>query len=123
MLADRGFEVPVVLMTPAELSATYAEALEVAEVVARDWVGQGHLIRSHYVTLLAEPATGEAILRLEARSGPGEQVRVGRRAVHLLLDKPYHEARTGNAEVERGLGVATTRNLSVITKLADKWGR
>ncbi len=49
-------------------------------------------------------------------------MRVGKRAVHLLLAKPYHEASTSNAEVERHLGVATTRNLTVITKLAEKWG-
>jgi hypothetical protein len=43
--------------------------------------------------------------------------------VHLLLtSKPYNEAETGNAEVEKHLGVATTRNLTVITKLAEKWG-
>ena len=42
--------------------------------------------------------------------------------MHLLLTKPYHEVNTGNAEVERLLGVATTRNLTVITKLAEKWG-
>ena len=48
---------------------------------------------------------------------------MGERAVHLMLTtKPYHEAKTGNAEVEKQLGVATTRNLTVISKLAEKWG-
>ena len=51
------------------------------------------------------------------------RVKVGERAVHLMLStRPYHEATTGNAEVERHLGVATTRNLTVITKLTEKWG-
>ena len=49
-------------------------------------------------------------------------MRVGKRAVHLMLDKPYNEVTTSNAEVERHLGVATTRNLTVITKLTEKWG-
>ena len=40
----------------------------------------------------------------------------------MLSTRPYHEATTGNAEVERHLGVATTRNLTVITKLTEKWG-
>ena len=45
---------------------------------------------------------------------------MGERAVHLMLStRPYHEATTGNAEVERHLGVATTRNLTVITQ-ADR---
>lgn len=119
MLEDRGFAVPVVLMTPAELVETYDEARSFAEEFTR----QGNEIQGHYLTLLAEPASRPAAARVEARSEPREEVRVGRRAVHLLLAKPYHEASTSNAEVERHLGVATTRNLTVITKLTEKWGR
>jgi uncharacterized protein (DUF1697 family) len=114
MLADRGFEVPVVLMTPQELSELYDEA--------RDF-GGGKKLRGHYVTLLAEPPTKKGTVALEGRSGDGEDVRVGARAVHLMLStRPFNEATTGNAEVEKHLGVATTRNLTVITKLAEKWG-
>ncbi len=118
MSEDRGFAVPVVLMTPTELRETYLEARAVADEVSE----QGHEIRGHYLTLLAEPATEGPARDLEARSEPGEEIRVGRRAVHLLLAQPFHEARTGNAEVERHLGVATTRSLTVITKLVEKWG-
>jgi uncharacterized protein (DUF1697 family) len=114
MLEDRGFEVPVVLMTPQELSELYDEACD---------FGGGKKLHGHYVSLLAEPPTKKGAAALEARSGGGEEVRVGQRAVHLMLTtKPYHEATTGNAEVERELGVATTRNLTVITKMSEKWG-
>ncbi len=114
MLADRGFEVPVVLMTPQELSEVYDEACD---------FGGGKKLQGHYLSLLAQPPTKEGTKALEARSGDGEDVRVGTRAVHLMLStRPYHEATTSNAEVERHLGVATTRNLTVITKLAEKWG-
>lgn len=118
MLEDRGFAVSVVLMTPAELVETYEEA----RAFAAEFTGQGNEIQGHYLTLLAEPPVAEQAVKVEARSEPKEEVRVGRRAVHLLLAKPYHEATTSNAEVERHLGVATTRNLSVITKLVEKWG-
>ncbi len=118
MLADRGFEVPVVLMTPAELAESYDEARSFADEFSQ----QGNEIQGHYLTLLAEPPNAEGAKLVEARSEPAESVRVGKRAVHLLLAKPYHEASTSNAEVERHLGVATTRNLTVITKLAEKWG-
>jgi len=115
MLEDRGFEVPVVLMTPTELTVTYDEAVRLA---------QGRELKGHYLSLLATPASKEAAAILEARSTDGEEVRVGTRAAHLMLtSKPYHEAKLGNAEVERDLGVATTRSLTVITKLAEKWGR
>jgi uncharacterized protein (DUF1697 family) len=114
MLADRGFEVRVVLMTPQELSEVYDEACD---------FGGGKKLQGHYLTLLAEPPTKKGAKALEARSGDGEEVRVGERAVHLMLStRPYHEATTSNAEVERHLGVATTRNLTVITKLTEKWG-
>ncbi len=115
MLADRGFEVSVVLMTPAELTQTYDEARALAGEV-------GPELHGHYLTLLAEVPDRAAAALLEARSEPGEEVRVGRRAVHLLLGKPYHEVGTSNAVVERHLGIATTRSLTVITKLAEKWG-
>jgi uncharacterized protein (DUF1697 family) len=114
MSEDRGFEVPVVLLTPTELTETYAEALAVAE---------GRELQGHYLSLLAEPPSAQGATALEERSDEGEEVKVGKRAVHLLLTtKPYHQAKTGNAEVERHLGVATTRSLTVITKLVDKWG-
>ena len=119
MLEDRGFAVPVVLMTPAELTETYDEARSFAEDFT---TATGAEIQGHYLTLLAAPPSSEGTAKVEARSEPGEEVRVGKRAVHLLLAKPYHEASTSNAEVERHLGVATTRNLTVITKLAEKWG-
>jgi uncharacterized protein (DUF1697 family) len=113
MLDDRGFEVPVVLMTPQELGEVYDEACD---------FGGGKSLQGHYVTLLAKPPTKVGAEAVEARSGDGEDVKVGARAVHLMLStRPFHEATTGNAEVERHLGVATTRNLTVITKLAEKW--
>ena len=118
MLEDRGFVVSVVLMTPAELSEVYDEARS----FARDFSSKGNEIQGHYLTLLAEPPDAERGKKVEARSETAEEVRLGKRAVHLLLAKPYHEASTSNAEVERQLGVATTRNLTVITKLAEKWG-
>lgn len=118
MLEDRGFAVPVVLMTPVELAETYDEA----QAFAHEFVEQGNQVQGHYLTLLAEPAAPAQAKKVEARSEPGEEVMVGKRVVHLLLAKPYHEASTSNAEVERHLGVATTRNLTVITKLAEKWG-
>ena len=114
MLADRGFEVPVVLMTPAELVEVYAEAQS---------LGAGKELTGHYLSLLAGQPAAQGSKALEARSDEGEEVRVGARAVHLMLSsKKFHEAGTGNAEVERALGLATTRSLTVVSNLAQKWG-
>ncbi len=43
------------------------------------------------------------------------------RAVHLLLGEEYHTARLTNAEVEKAMGVATNRNVTVLRALVAKW--
>ena len=105
-----GFEVPTIVLTPAELVAIADEAEEF-----------GHSGR-HYVSLLKEEPTGEAAREVEERSTADEVAKVGGRAVHLLLGESYHEARLTNAVVEQCLGVATNRSLTVIRALADRWG-
>ena len=59
---------------------------------------------------------------VEAAGTADEVARVGGRAVHLLLGENYHEAKLTNAVVEKHLGVATNRNLTVIKELATRWG-
>lgn len=105
-----GFEVPTIVLTPAELVAIADEA-----------EGFGHSGR-HYVSLLKEEPSAEAVRQVEERSTAGEVAKVGGRAVHLLLGENYHGARLTNAVVEKTLGVATNRNLTVIRELADRWG-
>ena len=105
MLADRGFEVPVVLMTPQSSARRLT-----SEAFAATSPGAASELQGHYLTLLAAPPTEEGAKALEARSEPAEEVQ-GRRASGApdAEHQPYHEATTGNAEVERHLGVATTR--------------
>jgi uncharacterized protein (DUF1697 family) len=108
-LADRGFEVPTIVFTPAELRAVADEAATF-----------GHAGR-HYVSLLKEEPSAEAVRAVEEASTAEEVAKVGGRAVHLLLGENYHEARLTNAVVERHLGVATNRNITVLRTLAAKW--
>ncbi len=110
-LADRGFEVPTMVFTSAEL-------VEIAAEAAR--LGEGHTGKQFVSLLKAEP-DGEAAAGLEARSTEGERAVVSGRAVHLLLGENYHQAKVSNAVVERHVGVATNRNLSVIRALVEKW--
>jgi uncharacterized protein (DUF1697 family) len=110
-LADRGFEVPTIVFTQAELREIAADAERFAD---------GHEGR-HYVSLLKRPPTAAQIKALEDRSSAEEVARVGGRAVHLLVGANYHEAKLTNAVVERELGVATNRNLTVIRALVQKW--
>ncbi len=108
--AEAGFAVPTIVFTQKELR-------EIAEEAASfDHGGR------HYISLLKEAPTVAAIKKLEDTSTTDEVARVGGRAVHLLLGANYHEAKLTNAAVEKHLGVATNRNLTVIRALAEKWG-
>ena len=111
-LEDRGFEVPTIVFTPQELT-------EIAEDAKR--FGDGHAGR-HYVSLLKQDPSAEAVAKLDELSTAEEVARVGGRAVHLLLGEQYHTAKLTNAAIEKELGVATNRNLTVIRTLAERWG-
>jgi uncharacterized protein (DUF1697 family) len=110
--AEAGFEVPTIVLTPAELTAVAAYAEE---------AGRGHSGR-HYVSLLKEAPSAASVKKLVGLGRDGERAVVDGRGVHLLLGDSYHEATLDNALVEKHLGVATNRNLRVITTLAEKWG-
>lgn len=110
-LEDRGFDVPTIVFTPAELVA-----------IAEQAASFGHGGKQYVSLLKDEPGPG-AITTVEALgTADGEMARVSGRAVHLLLGENYHEARLTNVLVEKHLGVATNRNLSVVRALAEKWG-
>lgn len=110
-LRDRGFEVPTICVTPTELTGIAADAERYA----------GHEGR-HYVSVLKHEPTPDEIAQVEAVSSGHEVVKVGGRAVHLLLGPDYHTATLTNATVEKQLGIATNRNLNVIRTLAERWG-
>lgn len=110
-LADRGFEVPTIVFTQQELRAIADEAEQIA---------QGHG-GAHYVSLLKAAPTAALTKKIEALGDERDRAHVSGRAVHLLVMDPYHHARLTNATVEKQLGVATNRNLTVIRTLAQKW--
>jgi uncharacterized protein (DUF1697 family) len=108
--AEAGFQVPTIVLTQKELR-------EIAEHASR--LGHGG---RHYVSLLKEAPTEAAVRKLEQSITTDEVAEVGGRAVHLLLGDSYQQATLTNAAVEKHLGVATNRNLTVIRALAEKWG-
>lgn len=110
--AEAGFEVPTVVFTQAELRAIADDAERFAD---------GHDGR-HYVSLLKEAPTAAQVTALSERAAEGEVAKVGGRAAHLLLGESYHQARLTNAVIEKHLGVATNRNLTVVRTLAERWG-
>lgn len=113
MLADRGFEVPVVLLSPAELAQVAADAEAVR-------VEHGDALWRQYVELLARQPEAEAVALIET-GVPGARAAVRERAVHLLYDVPFGEAKAPRAAVSRAFGLSTNRNVAVIRTLAEKW--
>ena len=113
--ADRGFEVPTIVLTPAELDAVVADADELARQEAPPGFG-------HYVELLRAAPDPDSVALIEGRGLPGQRAVVCGRAVHLLYDVAFHEAKGPNAAVRRAMGESTNRNLTVLRALAEKWG-
>jgi uncharacterized protein (DUF1697 family) len=108
--AEVGFAVPTVCVSPVELVEIAAAATRLAHA------------GKHYVSLLKQEPSAESIALLEARAADGETLAVVGRGVHLMLGENYHQAKLTNTVVEKHLGVATNRNLTVIATLAEKWG-
>lgn len=110
--ADRGFEVATVVLTPAEITQIVADADELgADVDA---------LTRHYVSVLKDEPSAAAGRRLEGESSSSEQAYVRGRAVHLLLATGYQSSKLATS-VEKRLGVATNRNLTVLRAIAKKW--
>ena len=108
-VTDRGFVVPTIVFTPAEICAIVDDADEL-ESPGR-----------HYVSLLKQPPTAAGTRTIEAAGKGGDRAVVRGRAVHLLLGDSYQRATLENSAVEKALGVATNRNVTVIRALAEKW--
>ncbi len=111
--ADRGFDVPTMVFTPAEL-------VSIAEDADRLWaeLGEPH---SHYISLYKASPAATAIRALHELELDGEVVRVAGRAAHVVLQRQFHESRAMNSRQLKALGQGTARNVTVIRALAEKW--
>ncbi|WP_139977779.1 DUF1697 domain-containing protein [Nocardioides litoris] len=110
--ADRGFAVPTIAFTVAELREVAATA---------DQVGAGHDGR-HYVWLLKHEPDAAAVEAFTALAGGAETVHVEGRAAHLLLPTDYLASRASDiARVEKLVGPATNRNVTVVRAVTAKW--
>jgi uncharacterized protein (DUF1697 family) len=116
VLEDRcGFDVPAVVLTPSELRRVYDDAVGLVPPL------DGEVRR--YVTFLKATPDPEAVAAVDAWAHEGERARVVGPAVHWWLAKSSHAARLSNARLEAMLGTGTTRDLNVVTTLAQRWGR
>lgn len=113
-LADRGFEVPTIVFTPAEL-------VDIAEHADRLWAEHGEP-GAPYITLYKVAPDPAAVAALAAVEVTGERVVVEGRAAHGLLNPSFQQSRILSSRLFEALGQGTSRNVTVIRALAEKWG-
>ncbi len=110
-----GFEIPVIVFTPAELRSVHdtAQALEPRPGVAGE---------KRYVHLFkeGEAPLGEDASAMAAWAEPGEACAVVGRAVHVWVDGSMSDAKVFSA-FKRPLAPGTNRNTTVLTACVEKW--
>ena len=109
-----GFDVPTMVFTPVELRQVYADARALTSPLEAE--------ARRYVTFLKEEPDVEEAAPIDGWDHDGEAARVVGRTVHWWLSKPSQAARISNARIEKVLGPGTTRDLKVVTTLAERWG-
>jgi uncharacterized protein (DUF1697 family) len=110
-----GFDIVAIARRPEEL----AGLVEAVDGIPQAFDGAV----ARYVAFCREEVAADAAASLAAWETGGERAHVLGRDVVIELGKAFHEAKLGNAEVERITGgPATTRNLTVVRTLAQKWG-
>jgi uncharacterized protein (DUF1697 family) len=112
-LADRGFEVPTFVFTPAELRTLTERGLELR---AENRPGA-----RHYVTLFHAAPEAAAVAALEAVDAPGERVVVEGRAAYTLVDGDIQGSRLLTAKEYAALGQGTARTITVLAAVTQKW--
>lgn len=112
--ADRGFPVPTIVYPAAELRDLVADVHR----YGADHDGK------HYVWLLKQEPTDDTRAELEgleaAHGAEHERVRLSPRAVHLLIDGGFLDAKL-LGPIEKRIGIATNRNATVLRAVATKW--
>lgn len=113
-----GFDVPAVVLSPAELREVYDDALHLPPP---PFAGSDGARR--YVSFFkpGEAPADEVAEGLLAWDAPGESAAVVGRAVHVWIDGPMHEAAIFRT-FKKALAPGTSRDLKVVTALADRWG-
>lgn len=110
---DRGFEVPTVVITTAELKALRERGDELHEQF--DPRGQ------HYVTLFEVAPQAAAVRAVHDLDLPGERCVVEGRAAHALLDGGVQGSQLLTTKEFKALGRGTARTIKVLRTVTDKW--
>lgn len=110
-----GFDVPVVVRTPAQLRTLVDEAEALDSPIAAD--------AKRYVTFMTGDLDPDGVTALHEWDVAAEGARVVGNDIVLFLSDGVQGSKLTNARIEKLTGaVGTARNISVVRALADKWG-
>jgi uncharacterized protein (DUF1697 family) len=110
--ADRGFEVPAIVFTPAELREVVADVDEL-------WALHGEPV-AHAVTLFKQPPAADAVTAVESLD-LGDRAVVKGRAAHVMLLTSFHESKLLTSKQFAALGQGTARYATVLRQVTDRW--
>ena len=111
--ADRGFDVPAIVFSTAELAGIAREA---AELSARH-----PELERHYVYLMKDELPADTVDAIAALATDAGEMVVRGRAAHALLGPGYQAGSVDPLGAAKLLGVATNRNATVVSAIAAKW--
>jgi uncharacterized protein (DUF1697 family) len=110
---DRGFDVPTIVFTTAEVSAIAAEAASLAD--------ENPGLARHYIYLLKDELPAATVAQVKGLASDAGGMVVRGRAAHALLGPAYQAGQVDPLNAAKLLGVATNRNRTVIAAIAEKW--
>ncbi|MFN8190366.1 MAG: DUF1697 domain-containing protein [Nocardioidaceae bacterium] len=110
--ADRGFEVPTIVFTPAELRDVVADVDEL-------WAEHGEPL-AHAVTLFKQPPAADAVAAVESLD-LADRVVVRGRAAHVMLLTNFHESKLLASKQFAALGQGTARYAKVLREVTNRW--
>lgn len=111
-LADRGFDVPAIVFTPAEIRAITERGTQLRAVNEEG--------SRHYVQLFHEPPPQAAVEAAQRLGTSGEKLVVEGRAAYALLPE-VAGSRLTNSKEYAALGVGTARTITVLQAIVAKW--
>jgi uncharacterized protein (DUF1697 family) len=110
--ADRGFDVPTIVFTPAELREVVADVDEL-------WAVHGEPL-AHAVTLFKQPPPPDAVAAVESLD-LGDRAVLRGRAAHVMLLTSFHESKLLASKQFAALGQGTARYARVLREVTDRW--
>ena len=113
--AEFGFDVPVVVRSPAQLRRLADDAEAIESPIAAD--------ARRYVTFMTGDLDPDGVTALHEWDVATEGARVVGNDIVLFLADGVQGSRLTNARIEKLTGaVGTARSITVVRALADKWG-